>query len=77
MYLDSHLTKNFLVRLRDMIYVLYDNELKKFILREFHVKPYSGHPGYYKTLTTMKKFYYWLNMKKEVAEFVAKCLDFQ
>ena len=47
-----------LVRFRDRIYVLDNNELKKVILREFHAKPYSGHPGYQKTLTAMKKFYY-------------------
>jgi len=36
-----------------------------------------GHPGYQKTLAAVKKFYYWLNMKKEVAELVARLLDFQ
>jgi len=58
-----------LVRFRDKIYVLDNSEIKNLILREFHVKSYSGHPRYQKTLTTMKKFYYWPNMKKEVAEF--------
>ena len=28
-------------------------------------------------LTTVKMFYYWMNLKKEVAEFVARCLDCQ
>lgn len=35
-----------LVRFRDKIYVLDCSELNKIILREFHVKPYSGHPRY-------------------------------
>jgi len=35
-----------------------NNELKKFSLREFHAKPFSGHLGYQNTLTTVKKFYY-------------------
>jgi len=60
-----------------MIYVLNCSELKKIILREFHVNPYLGHPGYENTLTVVKKFYYWPNLKKEVAEFVARCLDCQ
>ena len=55
----------------------YDSELKKLILREFHVKPYSGHPGYQKTLIAVKRFYYYPNLKKEVAEFAARCLDYQ
>ena len=46
---DNHLVANGLVKFRDMIYVPNYNELKKFILREFHVRPYSGHPGYHKT----------------------------
>ena len=52
------------------------SELKKLTLREFHVKPYSGHLGYQETLKTVKMFCYWLNLKKEVAEFMARCLGF-
>jgi len=72
---DYHLTTDGMVIFRNRIYVLDDSELKKFILREFHVKLYSSHPGYQNTLTKINKFYYWLNMKKEVHEFVARCLD--
>ena len=35
-----------LVRFQHKIYVSDNSEIKKVILREFHVKPYSGHPGY-------------------------------
>ena len=41
---------------RNRIYVLENNELKKVIFREFHAKPYSGHPRNQKTLTSVKKF---------------------
>jgi len=74
---DYHLTTEGLVIFRDMIYVSNNNELKKLIMREFHINPYSGHLGYQKTLTTVKKFYYWLNLEKELAEFVIRCLDCQ
>eukprot|EP00253_Pinus_taeda_P012988 PITA_12988 len=74
---DYHLMEDGLVRFRDKIYVLDDSELKKLILREFHVNRYPGHPGYQKTLTTVKKFYYWPNLKKEVVKFMARCLDCQ
>jgi len=73
---DYHLIVDGLVRFRDKIYLQDDSELKKLILREFHVKPYRGHPGYQKTLKTVKKLYYWLNMKKEEVKFVARCLDY-
>jgi len=42
---DYCLTTDGLVRFKDMIYVSDNSEIKKVILREFHVKPYSGHPG--------------------------------
>ena len=75
--MDYHLTANGLVRFRDRIFVPDSSELKKVILMAFHAKPYSGHPGYQKTLRTMNKFYYWLNLKRDIAEFVARCLDCQ
>ena len=43
---DYRLTTHVLVRFRDTIYVSNCIDLKKLILREFHVKPYSIHPGY-------------------------------
>lgn len=32
------------------------------------------HPGCTKMYKTLKKHYWWLGMKHEIAEFVAKCL---
>jgi len=74
---EYYLTTYSFVKFRNMIYVWDNNELKKLILTEFHVKSYSSHPEYQKNLTTIKKFYHWPNLKKEVAEFVARCLDCQ
>lgn len=76
-HVDYRLTVDGLVTFRDRIYVLNCSELKNLILREFHAKPYSGHPRYQRMLTAVKKFYYWSNLKKEVVELVARCLDFQ
>lgn len=61
---EYHLTEDGLVIFRNKIYVLDRIKLKKLNLIEFHVNPYSGHPGYQKTLTIVKKFYYWTNLKK-------------
>lgn len=69
--------KDGFVRFRNKIYVSYNNELENLILRELHVKPYSSHPGYQKTLKAVKKLHYWSNLKKEVAKFVSKCFDCQ
>jgi hypothetical protein len=42
-----------------------------------HNVPYAGHPGYQKTIAVVKSQYYWPCMKKEVADFVAICLECQ
>jgi hypothetical protein len=59
------------------IYVSNSKELKNMILREMHNAPYVGHPGYQKTIATVKRQYYWPGMKKEVVEYIAKCLECQ
>ena len=47
------------------------------ILREMHNVPYAGHPGYEKTIAVVKSQYYWPDMKKEVDDFIVKCLECQ
>ena len=54
-----------------------DDELKKRILEEAHNSPYSVHPGGDKLYKDLKKTFWWPNMKKDVAEFVARCLTCQ
>jgi hypothetical protein len=39
--------------------------------------PYDGHTGYQKTIAAIKSQYYWLGMKKEVVDFIVKCLECQ
>ena len=52
-------------------------KVKLLILDEIHKTPYSGHPGYQKTITMLRKEYFWPNMKTEVAEYIARCLECQ
>jgi len=75
--MDYCLRENGLVMCRDRIYVLYNSELKNMILRDFNVKTYSSHPRYQKTLTIVKRFCYWLNLKRDVVEFMARCFNCQ
>jgi hypothetical protein len=62
---------------RGIIYVPNSHELKNLILREMCNVPYDGHLGYQKTIATVKSQCYWLGMKKEVVDFIAKCLECQ
>ena len=47
------------------------------ILNEVHNTPYSGHPGYQKTITMLRKDYFWPNMKNELAKYIARCFECQ
>jgi hypothetical protein len=62
---------------RRKVYVPNVQELKNMLLSKMHKVPYAGHPGYQKTIATVKKQYYWPGMKNEVVDFIAKFLECQ
>ncbi|KAL0540282.1 hypothetical protein IC582_024516 [Cucumis melo] len=51
-----------------------DSAVKIELLSEAHSSPFSMHPGSTKMYQDLKRVYWWRNMKREVAEFVSKCL---
>ncbi|KAL0553580.1 hypothetical protein IC582_007480 [Cucumis melo] len=51
-----------------------DSAVKTELLSEAHSSPFSMHPGNTKMYQDLKRVYWWRNMKREVAEFVSKCL---
>jgi hypothetical protein len=59
------------------VYVPNDRELKLAILKEMHNVTYVGHPGYQKTVAAVKRHYFWPGMKKEVVEYIARCMECQ
>ncbi|KAL0546059.1 hypothetical protein IC582_015964 [Cucumis melo] len=50
------------------------SELKGVILEEAHNSAYAMHPGSTKMYRTLKKTYWWPGMKREIAEYVDRCL---
>ena len=48
-------------------------ELKRQILEEAYSSAYAMHPGSTKMYRTLKEYYWWSEMKREVAEYVSKC----
>ncbi len=46
-------------------------------MKEAHASPFFMHPGGTKIYRTMKEHYWWNGMKKNIAEYVAKCLTCQ
>ena len=44
---------------------------------EIYQAPYSGHPRYQKIVATARKRYFWLGMKKDIVEYISKCMKCQ
>ncbi|KAK8515214.1 hypothetical protein V6N12_019262 [Hibiscus sabdariffa] len=57
---------------KDRIVVPDNCELRQTILTEAHSSPFSMHPGSTKMYRDLKDEYYWVGLKKDVAEFVSK-----
>ena len=59
---------------KDRVCVPNDDELKKFILAEAHSGFFAMHPGSTKMYQDLKTSYWWSGMKRDVLEFVTKCM---
>jgi hypothetical protein len=62
---------------KNRVYIPSVQGLKLAILREMHNVPYAGHPGYQKTVATVMSHYFWPGMKKEIVEYITKCMECQ
>jgi hypothetical protein len=69
---DLSIEKKELLRFKNRLYIPDSTELKLTVLDEVHKKPYSSHPGYQKIVTTLRKLFYWPNMKGKIAEYLAR-----
>ena len=61
------LSEKGLLLYKDRLYIPNVPKIKLMILNEIHKTPYSGHPGYQKTITMLRKDYFCPNMKNELA----------
>ncbi|XP_070035656.1 uncharacterized protein [Nicotiana tomentosiformis] len=51
--------------------------LREKILEEAHSSRYSIHPGTMKMYRDLRQYYWWRRMKKDIVEYMARCLNFQ
>ena len=54
-----------------------DSNIQREILDELHTTPYSLHPGTTKMYQDLRALYWWSGMKRDVVDYVAKCLTCQ
>ena len=66
-----------LLTYKGRLYILNFDNLKRFIMDDLHKRPYIGHPGYQKIITTTRKLFYWTEPKKEIVDYLSKCLECQ
>ena len=66
--------KNGVLYYKDRVCVPDGNDLRKAILEEAHSGSFSIHPGSTKMYQDMKMSFWWSGMKRDVSEFVTKCL---
>ena len=59
--------------LKNRICVPSGEDIRKTILKEAHDSRYSIHPGCTKMYQDLKCRFWWENMKKDIAEYVARC----
>ena len=59
---------------KDRVCVPDDDELRKAILEEAHSGSFAIHPSSTKMYQDLKMSFWWSGMKKDVSEFVTKCL---
>ena len=53
------------------------DNLYREILEEAHIALYVVHPGMTKIYNTVRPHYWWPKMKKDVADYISKCLTCQ
>jgi hypothetical protein len=50
-----------------------DSDVRKIIFREAHETSYSIHPGNTNMYMDLKERFWWNNIKRDIAEYIAKC----
>jgi hypothetical protein len=76
-YEGYQMLKEGMLTYRNSLYIPNCDNLKRFIMDELHKRPYTGHPGYQKMITAIRKQFYWPGLKKDIANYLDKCLECQ
>ena len=74
---DYVLESDGLLRHSRRIYVPLLDDIFTLILSEAHRAPYSAHPGVKKMHVDLRRLFYWSGMKRDISDFLARCLECQ
>ena len=66
-----------ILRLGRRIFIPNMENLRREILEETHYSVYAMHPSSTKIYRTLKEHYLWKGMKKDMVDYVSKCLTCQ
>ena len=69
-----NITQDGMLTMRGRAYVPDVDNLRKMIMEEAHCSTYAMQLGSTKMYHTIKENYWWSGMKKDIADFVARCL---
>jgi hypothetical protein len=72
-YEGYHMIDGGLLTYKNRLYIPDCDDLKRFIMDELPL----GHPGYQNMITTTRKQFHWPGLKKDIANYLAKCLECQ
>ena len=76
-YEGHRLEEDGLLTYKGRIYIPNVAYLRRIVMDEIHQAPYSGHPGYQKTIATARKQYFWPRMKKDMVAYISRCMKCQ
>ena len=62
---------------KNKVYIPNVEILRRNVMDNIHQPSYSGHPRYQKTIATARKQYFWPGMKKDMAEYISRCMKCQ
>ena len=74
---DYGINKDQLLTFKGKLYIPNIMSLKEMIMNEYHHSNYSRHLGYQKMLIAIMKVYFWPDMRKNIIEYLNKCLECQ
>jgi hypothetical protein len=65
--------ENNLIFIGPKLFIPSSNEIKVILMKEAHDNIIGGHGGILKTFDLLNRNYFWINMKKDVEEYISTC----